>query len=198
VHRKKLDTNRDVLEAAQDDPVATKVWEEFHGFIDQAKETVNREFGGGLYIDLHGHRHPHAYLELGYLLVKNQLALPDDSLDIRTNVQQSSVRALVDSKAMSLAEVVRGAHSLGSLYNLRGFGAVPSVGIPCPDGNNYFSGGYNTERHGSRDGGTISAVQVETPWEGVRDTPGSRQSFADASVDVLLQFLTIHFNYRGS
>ena len=40
---------------------------------------------------------------------------------------------------------------------------VPSPAHPDPGAGNYFDGGYNTRRHGSRDGGRVDAVQLEVP-----------------------------------
>ena len=81
LHRDKLDANRELFDAAQDDPIASDAWNEFHGFIDTAEQRIQQEFGKGLYIDLHGHRHEWQVIELGYLLVSNQLKLSDAELD---------------------------------------------------------------------------------------------------------------------
>lgn len=196
VHRRKLDPNHNILEAAQDDSAAARMWEEYHSFIDQAKQTVSSQHGKGLLVDLHGHRHPRARLELGYLLVDRQLALPDDSLILPLHWKQSSIRSLAESAAASLAGLVRGPQSMGALYEQQGYEAVPSNRNPGPNRDPYFSGGYITERHGSRDGSTISAVQLETPWKGVRDTETHQRAFADATVTVMMEFLRTFYDYR--
>lgn len=51
--RKKLDANRERYKATQGIAGSVLAWTEYHGFIDQAKESVMRAFGRGLFIDLH-------------------------------------------------------------------------------------------------------------------------------------------------
>ncbi len=193
VHRKKLDANRDVFEAAQDDPVAVRTWEEFHGFIDEAKREVERRFGGGLLIDLHGHRHREARVELGYLLMQKELNMPDDSLNSPVHLQTTSVRALAEQAGEGLAQLIRGRRSLGTLLSDRGYMTVPGRRCPGPGADPYFSGGYTIEQHGSVAGGTISAIQMETPWQGVRDTEAHRKAFARAAAEALDEFLKTWF-----
>jgi N-formylglutamate amidohydrolase len=193
VHRKKLDTNRDVFEAAQEDTAAIRIWEEYHGFIEEAKRDVERRFGGGLLIDLHGHRHRKARVELGYLLMQRELNMPEDSLNIPLYLQTTSVRALAERAGKGLAEIIRGRRSLGTLLAERGYPAVPGQRHPGPGPDPYFSGGYTTEQHGSAMGGTISAIQMETPWHGVRDTGAHRKAFARAAAEALDEFLKTWF-----
>jgi hypothetical protein len=68
--------------------------------------------------------------------------------------------------------------------------AVPSPTVPDPGGAPFFTGQYSTERHGSRDGGTVSAVQVELHTVGVRDTGNNRRAFAERFAQTLRAFLT--------
>ena len=95
LHREKLDANRELFDAALDDPIAGEAWNEFHSFIDSAEERVEREFGKGLYIDLHGHRHDWQVVELGYLLVSNQLSLTDAGLDSSVEVTTTSLGSIL-------------------------------------------------------------------------------------------------------
>ncbi|MGQ0715058.1 MAG: hypothetical protein ACT4PJ_15260 [Gemmatimonadaceae bacterium] len=55
LHRTKLDANRDITEAAQGDAEAETAWRDFHRFVNDAKEAVDRDHEAGFYIDLHGH-----------------------------------------------------------------------------------------------------------------------------------------------
>jgi hypothetical protein len=66
---------------------------------------------------------------------------------------------------------------------------VPSAAQPDPGTDEYFNGGYNTARYGSRDGGNISGFQIETNNVGVRDTQANRLIFANAVVDVFSTWL---------
>ena len=87
---------------------------------------------------------------------------------------------MADSSAFAFVNIVRGETSLGTILDSLGYECVPSVNDPGPAGSRYFSGGYITARHGSRDGGIISAIQVELPQPGIRDTEENRSRYASA------------------
>lgn len=178
MHRSRVDCNRALEEAAQGDPVATAVWERFHGAAAEARKRVTQMHGAGLVIDIHGHRHEPARVELGCLLGAATLDLDDAALDASDAAARSSIRALVERSSRPLSEILRGPQSLGALLEAQGFASIPSPANPSPKGADYFSGSYDIEAHGSREGGTVSALQMECPWLGVRDTPENRQAFA--------------------
>jgi hypothetical protein len=173
-------------------PYAIQAWKEFQSFIDTAAQTVAREFGKGFYIDLHGHGHEIQRLELGYLLSSTSLSLSDNALDNGTYGNSSSIRMLVPSSRMSFSQLLRGPRSLGSFFENRGFPAVPSEMQPDPGVALYFTGGYNTQRHGSVGGGSISGVQIECNMTGVRDTDDSRRRFAEAVAEALDYYTAMH------
>jgi hypothetical protein len=189
LHRSKLDPNREIVEAAQGDPLAEQAWREFHGFIEHARARVLETHGEGFYLDLHGHGHPIQRLELGYLLNAQELARSDAELDQGSWAADSSIRALVDRSGVAFSALLRGPESLGSLLEDRGYSTTPSDVQPDPGDNPFFSGGYNTARHGSRDGGSISGIQIEAQFDGVRDTPASREAFAAALATALEAYL---------
>jgi N-formylglutamate amidohydrolase len=193
LHRVKLDANREVVEAAEGNPIAERTWREYHGFIDAAREAVLAQHGRGFYIDLHGHGHPIQRLELGYMLTASDLAGTDAALNTPAMVTKSSVRTLAETGLLTHAEVVRGPHSLGTLLEGRGFPTVPSTQQPSPGSDPYFSGGYNTGRHGSRNGGTIDGVQIEANMTGVRDTQANRRAFAAALADAMVEYVGRHY-----
>lgn len=192
LRRTELDPNREVEEAAQGDPFAEHAWAEYHGFLDTARAMVTAEHGAGLYLDIHGHGHSVARVELGYLLSAQELELPDSVLATTGYVEDSSVRALVQSSGRTLPELVRGPGSLGGLLEARGVSAVPSPPDPDPGGEPYFSGGYSTVRHGSRDGGSISGIQLEHPFPGIRDSEENRRAYALALAAAVEAFLRTH------
>jgi len=189
VHRVKLDCNRELAVAAMGDPEAAQAWNEFHSFIATAKAAIVREQGSGLLIDLHGHGHTLQRLELGYLLSGAALGNPDSVLDRPEWFDSVSVRALGATPGRRLSAILRGPSSLGDLFAGRGYPAVPSGPDPAPAGTPYFNGGYNTVTHGSRTGGSVSAVQLEANFSNVRDTPGARAAFAGAFVGAVRSFL---------
>jgi len=190
LHRSKLDPNREVVEAAQGDPGAERAWWEFQSFIELARGVVTRDHGDGLFLDLHGHAHPNPRIELGYLLNSDDLERLDGQLDAQAG--KSSLRALAENTG-SFSALIRGESSLGALLEQGGFSTVPSPTQPHPGGEPYFNGGYNTARHGSRDGGTVSGAQIEMPWPGVRELQGDRERLAGVLSAGLVEFFEVHY-----
>ena len=195
LHRSKMDANREIVEAAQGGLGAEQAWRDWQGFIIKAKAVVQKQFGTGLYIDLHGQRHKEARVELGYMIGADKLRLDDIVLErSKLLIRQSSIRELDQRSPASFAELLRGPGSLGGLLQARGFASVPSPAFPAPKADEqYFRGGFNTDTHGSRQGGSFNAVQIECPWLGVRDTPANRARFVDALTDALPQWFRSHF-----
>jgi len=190
LHRIKLDPNREIVEAAQGDPEAERAWWEFQSFVREAGELVEEASEAGLYIDLHGHGHEIQRLELGYLLTAADLASTNEGLANLAFAQKSSLGL---EPGVDFADLIRGPSSLGSLLEAAGFPSVPSQNQPDPGEDPYFSGGYNVAVHGSRDGGSVSAVQIECNFTGVRDTEENRGAFAEALANILETFFPTHF-----
>jgi hypothetical protein len=187
LRRSKLDANREVVEAAQGQPDAVRAWTEYHGFVDQAARAVVARNGRGLYIDLHGHGHAIARLELGYLLASATLDLSNAALDAGSSASQSSLRLAMPTTSSTFTEMLRGPTSLGGL--LAGFTAsVPSPSTPSPGADPYFNGGYSTERHTA----VLPGLQIESHFAGIRDTPANRTAFAAALAAAVASFLSTH------
>lgn len=199
LRRTKLDPNREIVEAAQGSPFAENAWEEFQGFIDLASAQVTETYGSGFYIDLHGHGHAIARAELGYLLSAAQLNGSDAALDAGAAEGQSSIRALSEASPLPFSALLRGPRSLGALLQAEGVASVPSPDDPGPGANEYFTGGYNTERHGSRTPGrAVSGVQIELPFPGIRDNAASRAAFGAAVAAALETYMAEHFGFFRS
>lgn len=190
LHRAKLDPDREIIEAAQGNPFAELAWDEYHRFLLAASVRVAQEWGGGLYVDVHGHDHTLQRIELGYLLSADQLALADGSLEGLASA--SSIRSAAATSDSTFIAVLRGPTSIGGLLEGEGYAGVPAPADPSPSGTPYFSGGYSTAVYGSRDGGTISAVQIELHVDGVRDDDANRQAFAEALARSVETFLAVH------
>lgn len=193
--RTKLDANRDLNEAACGNESAGQAWTEFHAYLDSASANVTRKSGKGLYIDLHGHGHAIQRLELGYLLTAAQLANGDAVLNTTAFENYSSIKKLIQSNVLKLthAELLRGPYSLGTFFSAKGFPAVPGFDDRYPlTGQSYFSGGYNTERHGTKTSGTIDGIQMECNQD-VRFNDLARKDFAGKAAEVFLDFLTKHY-----
>lgn len=190
LHRVKLDPNREVDEAAQGDPAAIQAWEEFHGFITEARAAVMAAHGRGLLLDIHGHGHPIKRIEIGYALPGNLFDRSDRVLnDDRSMAERATIRTTLDTAESSIAAVLRGPNSLGAQLERRGIPAIPSPDSPGPQGNPYFNGGYIVRRHGSVDGGAICAIQLEHHFQGVRNNAAARRDYAAKAVDATNAFL---------
>ena len=186
LRRTKLDANREVVEAAQGNANAARAWTEYHGFIEMAAAEIVRRDGTGFYIDLHGHGHAIARLELGYLLTSAELSQTDAQLDASGLAVTSSLQRAMSSTPTSFSEVLRGSSSLGGLLST--IASVPSPSAPSPGADPYFNGGYSTERHTT----TLPGVQIESHFSGVRDTAASRTAFAQQLVAAVRTFSERH------
>ena len=196
LHRKKLDANRSIETAADGNPIAEESWQNFHNFIDGAKKRIEEEMGAGLYFDLHGHGHTIQRIELGYLISGTNLRRSDDELISGAFAENSSIAHAVDhfSNNFDFAELLRGSVSFGNRLEEQGYAAVPSPNDPFPNaGESYFSGGYNTRRHGSEEGGNIDGIQIECNQD-IRFMEATRKEFAKGLAKAILEYYK-SFNY---
>jgi hypothetical protein len=198
LHRTKLDPNREVKEAAQGDPTAEAAWHRFHDSAQAACASVMKRHGMGLLLDIHGHRHLDQRVELGYLVKADMLKRTDAELNADAALIASTSICDLDKRSpQSFAELLRGPQSLGGLLELRGFRCLPSPSKANPGIlAGYFSGVYDVAAHGSRDGGTVSAIQVECPWNNVRERPEDQRRFAIALADSLGVYFEVHFGRK--
>jgi hypothetical protein len=190
LYRRKFDANRERLEATAGVREVMPIWERWHARIDEAKRAALNTNPRALVLDLHAHGHDVQRIELGYLIGPQQLALSDELLAIA--LPASSIAA-IDGVAKSGdrgAALLRGPLALGTLLSQAGYPAVPSASDPSPkSGEEYYTGGFNTERHGSRQGGNVDAIQVEMNGEGVLDSEADQVRFAHTFAGVLIQYL---------
>ncbi|MFK7784104.1 MAG: choice-of-anchor Q domain-containing protein [Crocinitomicaceae bacterium] len=192
LHRKKLDANREIVEAALGNPEAETAWYEYHDYLQAAKNECVANYGSAIYIDMHAHGHPIQRIELGYLLTKTELQNTDPMLDILDFQDESSIKHLsnVINPTESFSEILRGNECMGEYLEDRGYPSVPSASDPAPaPADPYFSGGYNTARHGSRDSSSINGIQFELNYTGIRNTNANRHDFARSLACVLRSYL---------
>ncbi len=195
LHRKKLDANREIDEAANGNAEAEVAWNAYHDFIKNAKENIERNWGKGLFIDLHGHGHTKQRLELGYLLSTSELLMSNDALNSPKLMEGSSIRQLARMNKMNLthADLIRGSQSFGSILEDAGYNSVPSTNDSAPlMDDDYFNGGYNVARHGSQVSGNIDGIQIECN-SGVRFESEKRKAFAKALSNALLLYVKTHY-----
>ncbi len=189
--RKKLDVNREEFEGAQDNPVALAAWNEYHGFIDSANAAAVTAFGRGFLIDLHGQNNPEERIEIGYRLENDDLQMPDGDLNSKASVEKSTLKHLMNYSALSHAELIRGANSLGALFDRCSVPSTPSPSQPAPGSYKFFSGGYTVGRHTVDDTSSVFGVQFELNTELRR--PARSHSTAVMLVAVIIDYLTIQW-----
>jgi N-formylglutamate amidohydrolase len=195
LHRKKLDANRAMIEATDSNLATELYWHEYMNFVDSAKNLIYKKYSKGIFFDIHGHGHAIQRLELGYLLSGTDLRKSDSLIDSSPLNTKTSILSLRYSNlnSYSHSQLIRGPHSFGAMIQKRGVPAVPSDSIPFPlVGESYFNGGYNTVRFGSRNGGTIDAIQIES-HQGVRFDYNKRVEYADSLAEAILEYVEKHY-----
>ncbi len=195
LHRTRFDANRALLEAANGNKDAGDVWYAYHEQIDSAEAMIVREFGKGLFIDLHGHRHSIERVELGYLIGGMELRLDDEFLNDGYINEFTSIRNLLETheSKRSFTDLIRGEQSLGALLSSKGQVCVPDNRRLYPQENEpYFSGGYNTTRHGSLGGSTIDGIQIEIDLETRTDVAKQVKIAHDIALS-LMEYLSLHY-----
>jgi len=191
LHRSRMDPNREVVEATQNNTLAVQAYNEFHGAIRSAIQTFGDE--PGILVDLHRQVHQHNMIEIGYSIKKRDLnkgIYGDGNLSIRslaTRFQDSA----------QLKDFIRGSRSLGALFEKFSYAAVPAPNKTSPGTDKYFNGGYITSTYGSSSGGVVDAVQLELPKKIRKVGLGSGSDIKQFSTD-LAQVLASFFstNYQ--
>ena len=99
----------------------------------------------------------------------------------------------------TLSNLLVGDYALGTLINEKlGIIATPSKAYPKPADNTiftdglYFNGGYITARHGSKQSGKISAIQLEFN-SSVRTNSTTRPGYAAQVADALKTYMDKYF-----
>ena len=189
LHRSMLDPNRPVEQAAQGNAEAIAAYEAFHGSIKHAHATLDGK--PGLHIDFHGYTDVYRQNNtmIGYLFNSKDLNSGD------TNIEKSSIRALIKRTGLPVQQFLFGEKSLGSLFESAGYKAVPSPRQPYPGKDKYYRGGWITQIHGSRDGGVIDAVQLEFPQEiRIEATDEERFKFGVKLAKNIEEFHSIYYS----
>jgi hypothetical protein len=193
LHRTELDPNREYEVATQGDSIAAIAYNEFHSFIDGAEKDVFEKWGTGFYIDIHAHPYKDRKIELGYLLEADLLFFSDDELNDDLFIEKSSIKNFIKKSKYTFADVIRGKVSLGAMLEKHGYPSMPSPCKPEPKDQYFFSGGYNTAVHAAKLEYNFNGLQIETYWEGLRDTPENINKFSKVFVEVLIDYLKLHY-----
>ena len=196
LHRKKLDLNRSLNNANCGDQTTIPYWELFHKQVDDFRTEIQNQFGSGLVIDIHGQSHEEQRIELGYLLSSSDLRMSNTSINSPDFINDTSIKSLLVNHPdnLKLTDLLSGESSLGNFLTTSGYASVPSKEDTAPkEGELYFSGGYNTATYGSRDNGSVDAIQIELNMIGVRDTNENRTIFSKEFAQGLISYLRMYY-----
>jgi len=150
--------NREIGQATEENEVAKRVYSTYHGLIIHAVKQCVGQYKFCHIFDIHGQQH-RPELELGYLLVPDDLDQDDNFLDNNTDLQKkSSLAGLVslwqnrkeeERKLFSFSRLLRGDLSLGACLWKFGIKSVPSPILPRPENPRfpYFSGAFTTRNY---------------------------------------------------
>jgi len=191
LHRLKFDSNCNQSEATFEVPEVVDAWQAYHNFIELAKKDIGK---AGLYFDIHGHSHSENWIELGYLVPGIKLNTGDYSAS-DTSIRRLHEKLLSKGRCISIQQLVSGPHSFGGLLSaLDGYSdiVVPSPRHPGPGTGQFFSGGYNVWRHGSRNEGEIDGIQIESPIG--RRMPAEREKYAETVGCAIVEFLQLYYS----
>ncbi len=203
LRRTKLDANRDKTEAAQGNIYAERAFDEFHYYIENAREEIIAKFNTGILFDIHGHGpNPDGFVDIrtwiGYLLSGSELDESDEFINQSISIDETSLASLIDYSSQPLSIVIRGEKSLGSIFEKNGYEALPSSSSPGPQGMRYFSGGFNTQLYGTNKNYNFNAIQLEFPYPGLRDSVDSRDKFSEIFVKIVNEYLIYNLNINLS
>ena len=196
LHRKKLDLNRSLIKSNCGDSTTKPYWNLFHEQVNNYRTEIQNKFGSGLVIDIHGQSHEEQRIELGYLLSSSELKMDNSTINSSSFKNESSVRSLLNKNLgeLKLTDLLSGEFSIGSLLSQKGYASVPSKEVIAPkEGELYFSGGYNTAIYGSRNSGSVDAIQIELNMNGVRNTDENRSVFSKNFAEVIISYLKTHY-----
>ena len=176
LHRKYLDSNRQLEEAAQGKNGANveQAFNEMHSdeagsFVLEAKEQAIDRCGFGLLLDIHGHD-KNDFIQFGYRMSRQDVDKSDEVINLEgsDNRERSSVAGLaeVDNEEQptvnNMADIIRGPNSLGTILSSKDeeYLTIPSSDHPRIDETEedlgldegkfyYFTGDFTVKRHGS-------------------------------------------------
>jgi len=196
LHRKRLDPNREVKEAAQGNAVAIEVYNAFHDSIEHAIKNFDGK--PGFLLDFHGYydkNNRQNNTMLGYLIKPKNL---DKGKYSKEDV---SVKALVERTNLTVDEILFGkGTSFGSLFEDSGYHALPSPRQHSPKGDKYFDGGFIVQTYGSRKKGNVDAIQLEfQSWIRSKDmwedssNEVNRDRFCEELADNIYKFYQLYY-----
>ena len=177
INRSRLDPDLNIEAGAQSN-YASGYYNRYHNYIQTAIDSANTNFGIGVLVNLSAHKNDdNGYVELGYLLSKDDLNSSDSYLNNLSS--QSSLNAISTLSDAELSETIRGFDSIGKkMMELNcckpvyySFDVTPSTSFPSPQSEDYNAGGYTVSRYADIGSSNISTIEFSTPYTGHRDSP---------------------------
>lgn len=191
VARSRMEPNRALEEAYHKTEAANQLWRQYHAFLKGAQDMVQKNVGKGLFLDMHGHGHSIPRIEVGYIVSKTNLNGTDAGLNSLAST--SSIYHLSTISAYPFSQLIRGDYAFGTLLENEGIRAVPSKQDPKPNSDDYFNGGYCTLAYGSKNGGAVSAIQLETHGPNLRNNPTERKASGTKIADAIIKYMQSHY-----
>ncbi len=191
VARARMEPNRSLEEAYHKSEAANALWREYHAFLKGARDMVQANVGKGLFLDMHGHGHTKKRVEVGYTVSITNLNASDAVLNDKAST--SSIFHLGKTSSYTFSQLIRGDYAFGTLLENEGVSAVPSKQDPRPNSDDYFNGGYCTATYGSRGGGEVSAIQLETHGTDFRMTAADRKVSGGKIADAIIKYMKAHY-----
>lgn len=171
-----------------------EAWDEFHKYITEAKEFITEHWGYGHLFDMHSNNRKGGFVQIGQRVSAAELKGGD--IAIKKALPNSSVKYLIEKYNIDFVEITKGETSLGGLLSKRGVKSVPSPTYPSPPyKNDYFKGGWNTDFHGSKKGGVISATQIENYCNTINKPGSTRETYGHLLASAILEFMQIHYGF---
>jgi N-formylglutamate amidohydrolase len=153
--RRFIDANRPAADAYEW-KAAKPVYDHYHASLASAKKKVETDWGRGLLLDIHG-----------------QIA-ERDTIFRGTN-DGKTVAHMIDRFGKA---GLSGPKSVLGLMEAKGYKVFPNADSKDKE-NPRYGGGYIVQTYGSKDGGTVDAIQLELGWN-----QRMRSSWAKTSADL--------------
>jgi N-formylglutamate amidohydrolase len=135
--RQYIDANRDPKNAYESKK-AKPVYDAYHAAIEDAKKAIVKKWGRGILLDIHGQGAENDTVFRG----------TNDTKTVKHLIGRSGRGALIGPK------------SILGVMEKKGVKVKPACASTDKEDRRY-SGGYTVQHHGSRDGGSIDAIQLE-------------------------------------
>lgn len=150
IHRSRVDLNRDIIEGAQGNPKAEKIWRNWDTILRTYTQSTKELYGRGLHIDIHSHANSNKF-QIGYGLNVSDYLNSRDGYPI---VRRSTMYSL-KIRGKSEYNTLFGNGSFPHLLEIHGLNVL----IPKSDAG-YLNGGRNIKEFSGKG---IGSIQIECP-----------------------------------